>query len=104
MSFYNIKIEPEALQDIQRIAEWYENQQEGLGDRFVDVVIQDIDSLPPNPYVYAIRYNSIRCLIVHSFPYMVHFYVNQKTNTIEILAVIGMSQSPDTWYKKTGKG
>lgn len=101
MNNFKIRIEPEAFKDIQRIAEWYENQQEGLGERFVDVVIQDIDSLLPNPFIYAIRYNSIRCLIVHNFPYMVHYYINQQSNTIVILAVIGTSQSRDIWKEKS---
>lgn len=34
MNKYKVKIEPEALADIQGITDWYNKQQAGLGKRF----------------------------------------------------------------------
>jgi hypothetical protein len=34
MKKYKIKIEPEALADIQQITDWYNNANSGLGKRF----------------------------------------------------------------------
>jgi len=40
---------PPAVADITRAAEWYDDQQPGLGDEFVVEVDAVIKSLPKNP-------------------------------------------------------
>lgn len=103
MNQYKVKIEPEALADIQDITDWYNKAQKGLGKRFQNRVIKQINSLRRNPHIYAVRYKEIRCMIVKKFPYMVHFYINDENNTVEILAVISTDRNPDIWQEKTGK-
>ncbi|MBS4014250.1 MAG: type II toxin-antitoxin system RelE/ParE family toxin [Bacteroidetes bacterium] len=103
MKKYSVKIEAEALSDIQSITDWYNEAQAGLGKRFQKTVITQINSLSNNPQIYAIRYKKIRCLNVKKFPYMVHFYINDETLTTEILAVISTSQNPKIWEEKTYK-
>lgn len=100
---YKVKIEPEALVDIQEITDWYNEAQAGLGGRFQKTTIKQIDSLDKDPHIYAIRYKQIRCALVKKFPYMVHFYINNDTNTIEVLAVISTSRNPKVWLEKTSK-
>ncbi|MGV8829666.1 MAG: type II toxin-antitoxin system RelE/ParE family toxin [Breznakibacter sp.] len=94
---YNVKIEPQALADIQEISDWYNNKLVGLGKRFQNAVIKQIDDLRKNPYVCAIRYYEIRCKLINRFPYMVHFYINEKSKTVEVLAVISTSRYPKVW-------
>ena len=103
MKKYRVKIEAEALSDIQSITDWYNETQTGLGKRFQETAINQINSLNINPQIYAIRYKEIRCLNVKKFPYMVHFYINDETLTTEILAVISTSQNPKIWEEKTNK-
>ena len=103
MKKYKVKIEPEALVDIQQITDWYNEQQTGLGIRFQKTTIKQINSLNKNPHIYAIRYKEIRCMIVKKFPYMVHFFINQGNNTAEVLAVISTERNPRIWLDKTRK-
>ena len=98
---YKIQIEPEALADIQDITTWYSQQQEGLGKKFQDLVIKKINGLSKNPHMCAVRYNQIRCLLIDKFPYMVHFYINQQTSIVEVLAVISTSRNPKMWEERT---
>ncbi len=42
---HKIQIEPEALADIQDITEWYNQKQTGLGNRFQETTIKQINSL-----------------------------------------------------------
>jgi mRNA-degrading endonuclease RelE of RelBE toxin-antitoxin system len=100
---YNVKIEPQALADIQEVTDWYNQAKDGLGGRFQKTAIKQIDSLNKDPHIYAIRYKEIRCLLVKKFPYMVHFYINNQTNTVEVLAVISTSRNPKIWLEKTAK-
>jgi len=103
MKKYKVKIEPEALADIQDITDWYNEAQKGLGKRFQNTTIKQINSLNKDPHIYAIRYKEIRCIVVKKFPYMVHFYINDENNTVEVLAVINTERNPKIWEEKTGK-
>lgn len=97
---YQVKIEPDALVDIQEISDWYNDQQTGLGKRFQKTAIKSINSLSANPQIYAFRYKEIRCVIIKKFPYMAHFYINDENNTVEVLAVISTGRNPKSGKKK----
>lgn len=101
MKKFKVKIEPEALADIQEITDWYNEQQKGLGGRFQKTAIKHINSLSKDPQIYAIRYKEIRCINIKRFPYMAHFYINDEHNTVEVLAVISTSRNPIIWQEKT---
>jgi len=103
MKTYKIKIEPEALTDIQEITDWYNKQETGLGKRFQKTTIKQINSLSSSPQIYAIRYKEIRCMVIKKFPYMVHFYINDDTCVVEVLAVISTNRNPKIWNEKTKK-
>jgi hypothetical protein len=75
MKRYIVKIEPEALIDIQEITDWNNGKQAGLGGRFQKTAIKQINSLNKDPQIYAIRYKEIRCVIIKRFPYMTHFSI-----------------------------
>ncbi len=104
MKKYKVKIDPDALTDIQEITEWYNTCKPGLGKRFQITVKRHINSLRDSPQAYAIRYQGIRCMAIKRFPYMVHFYMNDKNNTVEVLAVISTDRNPKIWKEKTDKG
>ncbi len=101
MKKYKLKIEPEALADIQEITDWYNEQHAELGSRFQKTAIKHINSLNINPQIYAIRYKEIRCMTIKKFPYMVHFYKKKKKNRVEVLAVISTDRNPKIWMEKT---
>lgn len=103
MKKYKVNIEPEALADIQDITDWYNKAQDKLGKRFQDTAIKQINSLNKDPQIYAIRYKNIRCMLVKKFPYMVHFYINEETAVVEVLAIISTDRNPKIWEEKTNK-
>ncbi|MFA5971540.1 MAG: type II toxin-antitoxin system RelE/ParE family toxin [Lentimicrobiaceae bacterium] len=103
MKKYKIKIEPEALGDIQDITNWYNEAQAKLGKKFQDTTIAKINRLSKDPQIFAIRYQEIRCMQVPKYPYMVHFYINEETNIVEVLAVISTNRNPKIWEEKTDK-
>ncbi|MFV0554926.1 MAG: type II toxin-antitoxin system RelE/ParE family toxin [Mangrovibacterium sp.] len=103
MKKYKVKIAPEALGDIRDIKDWYNDARSGLGERFQNTTIKQINSLNQNSQLYAIRYNEIRCMIIKKFPFMVHFYINDDSNTVEVLAVISTDRNPKIWLEKVGK-
>lgn len=103
MKKYKVKIEPEALADIQDNTNWYNEAQAKLGKRFQYTAIAKINRLSKDPQIFSIRYQQIRCMPVLKFPYMVHYYINEETNTVEVLAVISTNRNPKIWEEKTDK-
>jgi len=101
MKTFKVKIEPEALADIQEITDWYNEQKVGLGKRFQKTAIKQINSLNKDPQIYAIRYKEIRCVLIKKFPYMAHFYINDESHGVEVLAVISTDRNPKIWIEKT---
>ena len=100
---YTVKIEPEALADIQDITNWYNEMKNGLGKKFQTATIKQIDCLKKNPLAYSIRYEQIRCTPVKRFPYLVHFFADIKMMTVEVLAVISTDRNPKIWLEKSAK-
>ncbi|RAJ22400.1 type II toxin-antitoxin system RelE/ParE family toxin [Pedobacter cryoconitis] len=89
MPSYKIKVFPEALTDIQKATDWYNEQSYGLGTRFQKQVIKQIGKLNNTAEVYKIRYSDVRCMIIKKFPFMVHFLIEDES--VVIFAILHTS-------------
>jgi mRNA-degrading endonuclease RelE of RelBE toxin-antitoxin system len=100
LSEYKIKIDPEAIEDIQLATDWYNNQIPGLGNRFQEQVKTQVNYLKSNPLGYAIRYKNVRCALVRKFPFLIHFEVDDKAKIVSIYALFHTSRNPKIWIKR----
>lgn len=96
---FDIKIEPEAHQDIQEGIDWYNEQQPGLGRTFYEEVKDAFKRLQTHPF-FQIRYDKVRCLPLKSYPYMIHFTVDEQEKRVIVRAVFNMSRDPGIWKKR----
>ena len=94
-----LKIDVDALNDIQETSEWYEMQLKGLGLRYKTQVKKQINSLKKDPYLFSIKYNQIRCRKMEKFPFLIHYLINENTNSVTIFAVFHTSRSPEIWKR-----
>jgi plasmid stabilization system protein ParE len=97
---FQIKIDADALNDIQEIAEWYEMQLKGLGLLYKIQTKKQINSLKKNPYLFALKYNEVRCRKVEKFPFLIHYTIEDELKVITIFAVFHTSRSPKIWRKR----
>ena len=97
---YRITIHPSARHDIIEAIEWYNERQPDLGFRFYHATQTTLQQIKEKPEVFAIRYKTIRTAIVRKFPYMIHFMVDQQTESITVLAVLCTYRNPDSWIEK----
>jgi toxin ParE1/3/4 len=93
---YSIVIEPAAIQDIQQAIDYYDEQQIGLSKKFETSLNKHLVSLAKNPF-YQVRYDNVHCLPLKKHPYMVHFTIDEASQTITIRAVFHTSRSPENW-------
>lgn len=96
---FQLKIDTDALNDIQETFEWYETQLKGLGLRYKTQAKKQINSLKKDPYLFNIKYNEIRCRKIEKFPFLIHYLINENTKTVTVFAVFHTSRNPEIWNK-----
>lgn len=97
---YKIIILPLAMQDIKEAAQWYNKQQKGLGKRFTGEIKEKVDFIKNNPDATNIRYNNVRTAVLNSFPFIMHYHINQPENLILVTAVFHTSRDPEIWKSR----
>lgn len=94
---YSLKIDIDAFNDIKETSEWYEMQFKGLGLRYKTQAKKQINSLKKNPYLFAIKYNEVRCRKIEKFPFLIHYTIEEELNIITVFAVFHTSRNPEIW-------
>ena len=93
---YDILIEPKVIEDIQNGIDWYNDKQNGLRTRFHKEVKSSFQKLLSSPF-FQIRYDNVRCFPLKTFPYMIHFTLNEEESLIIIRALLNTSRNPQIW-------
>ncbi len=85
-------------EDALAAAVWYDEQQPGLGDDFLDEVEAAIASLTANALLYSIRFANVRCLRLRRFKRYGIFYVIRE-NEVHLLAIHHGARDPE-WLQQ----
>lgn len=91
-------IRPQAQADIEAAATWYEQQQTGLGLRFIDAVDHVLGRVREAPLQFPCIATEIRRALVHTFPYAIYFRLTEER--IVVLAVLHLRRDPRTWRER----
>jgi plasmid stabilization system protein ParE len=93
-----LEIAPEVKQDLQEAYPWYEVQQVGLGDEFLDCVDRSVNSILSSPEPYALVHQGYRRALVNRFPYAI-FYEKIK-KVITVYCVFHTARNPEKWKQR----
>ena len=91
-----------ALMDVQNSVDYYEEQSEGLGVRFDAELNECLVALETTPF-FQNRYNEVRCIALHKFPFMVHYTVDTELLLVVVHAVFHTSLHPKLWTGRKGQ-
>jgi plasmid stabilization system protein ParE len=89
MSF-KIIILDEAKNDFKEIITWYKKINPLLSKKFANSFNNSLKKINKNPYEYQIRYDNVRVFLLKTFPYLVHFSIENQN--IFIKAVLHTSR------------
>ena len=78
----------EVQNDVNSAKRWYAEQQEGLDARFSTAVKDALLNILKTPLIYAVRYKNVRIAHTKKFPYNVHFYFDETTETVVITGIV----------------
>jgi len=94
---YKSIILPLAKEDIREAAKWYNKKSQGLGKRLTAEVRGKVRFIRQNPTASIVRYDDVRTAVLNIFPYMVHYTVDEHSQTIVVSAVLHTSRDPELW-------
>jgi plasmid stabilization system protein ParE len=94
---YHILIKPRARQNLQEAYDWYEDREDGLGERFKDAFDDGCSRVQSDPFRPALIYRDVRRLLFKKFPY--HIYYRVTGETIKILTVVHASRAERHWKR-----
>lgn len=100
MISYEIEIKNEALDDLNNAVEWYNKQHNGLGVKFSNQIIAQINSLEFSPYNNSIRFLNVRYLLIKKFPFVIHYSVDEIEHIVRIYSIFHTSRNPKIWNKR----
>lgn len=85
---YVIEITPEAEAEIAKAKSWYEEQQYGLGESFVETIREHINALRTNNPEHKIVFDDLRRVLVKRFTYVVYYKRYEETKTVKVFAIL----------------
>ena len=88
----------EARDEMAVAQDGYEQQQPGLGDRFVDAVTDKVAVVCANPKLYGVFRGNIRAASVNGFPHVV--YYRDRGADVLIVAVQHGHRSSRNWIRR----
>jgi toxin ParE1/3/4 len=95
---YRLVAEPRVDLDVAAAYQWYENEQPGLGLRFLDRLRAAYDQIAAGPLHYQKIRAEIRRVLLQRFPYAVYFAV--EGDLVIVLAVLHASRDPAEWQRR----
>ena len=96
MSF-KILYHPEVYHDIQEAIDWYNQQKAGLGKRFYTTLKDHLAVLRDSPKQFSVRYKDVHCMPMRTFPYLIHYRIDEIQKIVFIEAILNTYQSPEKW-------
>lgn len=97
---FNVIVNAPVINEIQKAVDFYKEKQKSLGPRFYNTTKKVLKSLEQDALLYQVKYKNIRCAKVKNFPYLIHYKVNEKENTVYVYALICTYKNPDeNWVK-----
>lgn len=99
---YKILIKEEALRDIQKAYDYYEEQSRGLGEKFLTYLTEGLDDLEQHPHHYSFLFNQkvFRSKSLLPFPFLIAFEI--EAETVIIFSVHNTHIDPSALLKKLG--
>lgn len=87
---YVLVFRPEVREELNEAYDWYENQQTGLGDDFLDSIDEVLNRICQMPESYSIVYRDVRRSVVRRFPVALVFnIVIFNTDDNQCLNILG---------------
>ncbi len=73
---------------------WYEDKQNGLGEKFANEVFNKLSEIENYPDRYPIKIKSFREARIAVFPYLLIYRINKSTSQIIVISIFHVKRNP----------
>ena len=92
---FSIEFDPKADKEYFEAWDWYEEQLTGLGDRFGDSVIRQIELISKAPLLYPSKKAQSRECKIEDFPFLIVYKIYAAKNIIYITSIFHQQKSQE---------
>ena len=96
---YVLVFRPEVRKELDEAYSWYESQELGLGDDFLEQIDEALDRIYPMPESYPAVYRDVRRAVVRRFPYIIYYRI--VSSRVIVTAVFHGRRNPKAWRTQT---
>jgi plasmid stabilization system protein ParE len=96
---YVLVFRPEVREELDQAYHWYESQQLGLGDEFLDCVDKLLNQICQMPESYAVIHRDVRRSVLQRFPYAVYYRI--ISSRVVVIAIFHARRNPKSWQIRT---
>ncbi len=100
MTAYRLVAEPSADLEVAAAFDWYEYEETGLGQDFLDEIRATYDRIADDALVYQNLRSGIRRGLLLRFPYAAYYAVER--DVVVVLAVLHVARNPAEWQRRRG--
>lgn len=93
-----IEYAEEVREDIDSAYVWYEDQQPGLGERFLQAIADVVSKIQAHPGRFGRIRGEVRAGMARDFPYVVYFRLEESR--IVVIAVLHGRRDPQEWMRR----
>jgi mRNA-degrading endonuclease RelE of RelBE toxin-antitoxin system len=94
MKKFKVVFSVEALNDAKEARKWYNQQQKDLGKKLTRDIKDTIISIERNPFFSSVKYNNIRTAACKTFPYALHYEIDEVKSIVTIVSIFHFSRKP----------
>jgi plasmid stabilization system protein ParE len=94
-----VRLRPEAEQDLTDAAAWYEDQRPGLGRQFLEEAQATLSAIGERPLAYPTVHRTARRAVLRRFPFGVFYRV--ESNHAVVVGILHGSRDPKSWKART---
>ncbi len=95
----DVRVRLRARRDIEEASRWYETQQTGLGNDFLDEVQHAFSRIAENPLAYPVVHRETHRALVQRFPFGIFYQISGGIAVV--VAVMHSSRHPKRWMSRT---
>jgi hypothetical protein len=77
MKSASIELSPDAINDIGKAIDYYNNLSQGLGYEFLNTIDRYFKRIQELPSASSIRYDNVRVKPIDTFPFTIHYTINE---------------------------
>lgn len=95
MTSFQVRVEPEAQQDIEEALDWYQEKSQELAQALLEAYQQRLFDLGVRPLSFPEVRPGLRRAMLPRFPY--HLFFEMVDEHVIVLAVLHAKRDPQSW-------